>query len=120
MSGTVTPAIEQLRGIGHDVKLRFLPALHEHRRNSVQPVQARLDLIGRHLPQLGLRDVVGGQAVTNDRKAGERHAMRFTIFAVGGSSCLHARQRRIHVLQRLEHVHVPAEEQIDLRRARGW
>ncbi len=36
---------------------------------------------------------------------------RFTVsFAVAGSVRLDARERRVHVLQRLEHVHVPVEE----------
>ena len=40
-----------------------------------------------------------------------------TIFAVGGKLGCNARDRRVHILQRLEHVHFPVEEQIDFRRA---
>ncbi len=36
-----------------------------------------------------------------------------SIFAVGGEFGLHARERGVHVLQRLEHVDVPIEKQID-------
>ena len=119
MSVTVTLARQQLRGIGRDVKFRLLPALHDHRGDAVQPVQARLDLIGRHLPQLGLRHAVGGQAVADDGKLGEGQAMRFDLRG-GGKLRLHPRNRRVHVLQGLEHVHVPAEITDRFRRSRGW
>jgi hypothetical protein len=50
---------QQLRGIGRDVKLRFLPALDQHGRYTIEPVQPRLDLVGCHLPKLCLRRRVG-------------------------------------------------------------
>jgi hypothetical protein len=42
-------------------------ALHHHHRHAVHAVQARLDRVVRHLPKLGLRHRVRGQAVAHDR-----------------------------------------------------
>ena len=48
-----------------------LPALDEHAGDAAQAVQARLDVVGRQFPQLGLRHRLRRQAVADDRKAGE-------------------------------------------------
>ena len=45
-------APQHLRRIDGDVEFRHLPALHQHRRDAVQPVQPRLDLVGRELPEV--------------------------------------------------------------------
>ena len=74
---------EQLRRVRRDLEFGFLAALHDHGGDTVKPVQPRLHLIRRHLPEPGLRHPVGGDAVTDDRKAGEGHAMRFDPRGVG-------------------------------------
>ena len=71
--------LEQLRGVRADLEFRLFPALHEDGGNAIQPVQARLDVIGRQLPKIGLRCRVRGQAVADDGKAGEGQAMRFDV-----------------------------------------
>ena len=98
------------------MELRLLPSLNDDRGNAIEPVQARLDFIGRHLPSLVWAHGVGRQAVANDGKAGEGHAMRFDLRR-GRQLGLHARQRGVHILQRLEHVDVPVEEEVDFGRS---
>ena len=67
---------QQLRWIRSDVEFRLLSSLHQHRRDAVEAVQARLQFVGGHRPELGLRNRVGGEAVADDGKAGEGQAMR--------------------------------------------
>ena len=98
------------------MKFRFLAALHNDRRNAFQTIEARLHLIRRHLPQLGLRHGVGREAIADDGKSREGQAVRLNLRGRGKLG-LHPGNRGVHVLQRLEHVHVPAEEQIDLGRS---
>ena len=49
---------QQLGGIGRDVELGLLASLHQHRRDAIEAVQARLQFIGRQRPQLRLRNRV--------------------------------------------------------------
>ena len=107
--------LQQLGGIDPDFELRLLAALHDDGRYAGHAVQARLEIVGRQLPQPRLRNRVGRQAVAHDRERGEGEP-------VGGDLRgrrqlrLDARQRGVDALQRLEHVHLPREEQIDLGR----
>ena len=105
---------KQLCGIRDDVELGFLPSLNDNRRNAVKPIQAWLDFVSRHLPQLGGLHGVGRKAITNDGETGEGHAMRFDLRR-GRQLCLHARKCGVDILQRLEHVDIPVEEEVDLR-----
>ena len=72
---------QQFGRIWRDVKFRLLSTLDQDCGDAVQPIQARLDLIGRHLPQPGLLYGVGGQAVANDGETGERQAVGFDFRA---------------------------------------
>src|SRR4029077_8606391 len=107
---------QQFRRVGDDVELRFLTALDQHSRNTVQAVQARLDFVRDHFPQLGLVQVVGTKDVAHDRETGKGQAVG-SDFRGGRKFTLYARYRRIHILQRLEHVNVPIEKQIDFSRS---
>ena len=107
---------QQLGGIGSDMKLRLLSALHHHGGHAIETIEARLQIVGCHRPELRLRDRVGGEAVADDGKAGEVQAMRLD------DGCrrqlgANAGERRVHQLQRGDHVHVPVEEKIDFSRA---
>src|SRR6185437_4323101 len=104
---------QQFRRVGRDVEFRLLSALHQNCGHAVQPVQSRLDVVGGHLPELGLRNGRRSQAVPNDGKAGEGHAIR--DHAGGRRQVrLDARQGGVYVLQGENRVNVPVEEQIDL------
>ena len=106
----------QQRRVGHHVKLRHLPALHQHRADAVDAIERRLQVVGGDLPELRLRNGVGGEAVAEDGKAGKGEP-------VGGDArrgrqrLLHLGQRRVHQLQRLHHVDIPVEEQAHFGRA---
>src|SRR5438105_1971565 len=106
---------EQLGGVDRNVKLGLLSALHQHRGNTVQPIQPRFHLVGGSFPELGLRYGIGREAVAHDGEAGERHSVRNHS---GGwrQFSLNPRDRCIYVLQRLEHVYIPIKKQIDFRR----
>ena len=107
---------QQLCGIGHDLELRLLTTLHDHRGNPVQTIKARLHLVGSHFPEPGLRRAVRGDAVGNDGKrregqpVGPNHGGWRKLRLNSGNGC-------IDVLQGLEHVDVPAEIEVDFRRA---
>ena len=78
-------AVSSFAGIRRDLKLRLLPALHDHRRHPVQTVQSRLDFVGRHLPELGLRHVADVRLYPKMGKLA--NVMRFAaILAVEGKS----------------------------------
>ena len=98
------------------MKLGLLPTLHQHRRDAVQSIQSRLDVVSSHLPELGLRNSGRRKAVSNDRETGESQAVR-DHRRRGWQFGLDSGNRGIHILQSLEHVEVPVEEQIDLCRS---
>ena len=110
-----TSGAQHLRRIDRDVEFRPLPALDEHAGDAVQPIQPRLDVVGGQLPEIRLRHRVGRQAVADDREAREIEAMRLDLRG-RRQAALHARHRGVDQLQRLEHVDVPVEEQVDLGR----
>ena len=87
-------------GSGRDLKFRLLPSLHEDGGDAVQPVQARLDVVGRQFPQLRLRNFVGRQAVAENRETREIQAVRFDLRR-GRKRALNARDRGIDQLERL-------------------
>ena len=63
-------------GSGLHFELRLLAALHDDRRDAGHAVQARLEVVGRQLPQPRLRHRVRGQAVAHDRERGEGQPVR--------------------------------------------
>jgi len=77
---------KHLRGIGRYLKFGNLAALNEHARDTVEAVQARLEIIGGNLPQLGLRDCFRCEAISQDREAGEIEAMGFDSRSRGQSA----------------------------------
>ena len=81
-----------------------------------EPVQPRLDLVGRQFPQMGLRNFVRGEAVAEDRETREVQPMAFDLRRRRQRG-LDARQRGVDQLQRQRHVDAPVEVQIDFRRA---
>ena len=98
------------------MKLRLLSTLNNDRGNTVETIQARLDLVSRHFPELGRLHRVGGHAVAHYGETGEGHAMGFD-FRGRREFGLHAGKRGVHILQSLEHINVPGEKQIDFCRA---
>ncbi len=73
--------LQEFGGIGDDMKLRLLATLHKNSRHAVQTVESWLKLVGGNFPKLRLWDRVGRDAVAENRKAGEGHAMRFHLRA---------------------------------------
>src|SRR5206468_10148079 len=65
--------------LGHDLKFRNAAALHKDGSNAIEPVHARLDVVGGNLPKFVLRNGVGGQAVAENGKRGEGEAMRLNL-----------------------------------------
>ena len=58
---------------------RLLAPLDEDTGHPVQPVQARLELIGCQLPELRLRNLIGRETVTNDWETREIEAMSLDL-----------------------------------------
>ena len=110
------PSRQQLGRLGDDVELRFLSSLNDDGRNALEPVQAWLHLVGCHLPQPGLGYRGRRQTVSHDGETGKGHAVSFDL-GRGGQFRLHAGYGRVHVLQRLKHVDVPAKVKVDFCRA---
>ena len=54
--GNRNTRLQKLGGIGNDVKLRLLAALHNHARHAIQAVQAGLEFVRGQFPELGLRN----------------------------------------------------------------
>jgi hypothetical protein len=106
---------EQTRGIGCHLKFRHPATLHQHGGNSIETVQARLQIVSGQLPKLILRNGVRREAVSQYRKGSEGKSVGLD-FCACGQFRLQARHNRIHSLQRENHVRVPIEEQIDLGR----
>ncbi len=57
--------------IGHHVKLGHLPTLHDHGADASDAVQRRLQVVGRNLPELGLRHRVRCQTVAKNWESRE-------------------------------------------------
>ena len=70
---------QHLRGIDRHVDFRLLAPLDEDTGHPVQPVQARLELIGCQLPELRLRNLIGRETVTNDWETREIEAMSLDL-----------------------------------------
>src|SRR5438477_10637782 len=107
---------EQFCGIRFDVELGLLAALHDYGRNAVQAVQPRLDFVSRHFPELSLRHRIRCEAVAHDGKGGEGHAARVDAYGCRKRR-LHAGNGGVDTLQRLEHVHIPVEAEVNFGRA---
>ena len=107
---------EQARRLRHDLELRNAAALNENGSDAIEPVYARLEIVGGNLPQLALRNRVGGQAIAEDRERGEGQAVSFDL-GCRRQFRLQAGDDGVDALQRQDHVARPVEEKIDLRRA---
>ena len=101
--------LQQFSRIGLYLKLGNLPALYHNGSYSVYAVQPRLDCVVSQFPKLRLWHGIGTEAVSGDGKRGKRQPVRCE-FGCGRKRGLYARQRRVHRLQRLEHVYVPVEK----------
>ena len=97
-SVTVTPVGCELREIRDHVKLRHLAALHRHGADAEHAIERRLQVVGGDLPQLGLRDGVGGEAVAEDGKCGEGEPVGGDARR-GGQRLLHLAEGRIDELE---------------------
>ena len=56
------------REVGNDVELGNLAALDSDGADAGDAIERRLQVVGGDLPQLGLRDGVGGEAIAEDRE----------------------------------------------------
>ena len=61
--------------IGCHAKLRHLPALYRYGTDAEYAIERRLQVVGGHLPELRLRNGIGGKAVAQNRKCGEGKAI---------------------------------------------
>src|SRR2546430_13434122 len=64
---------------GHDLEFRNAATLNENGSDTIEPVDARLDVVGGNLPKFVLRNGVGGQTITQDGERGEGEAMRLNL-----------------------------------------
>ncbi len=83
----VTPVALQQRQVGHYGKLRHLPALDEHGAHAVHAVQRRLQVVGSNLPELGLRNRVGGETIAKNGKGGEGEPVGGDVGRGAAKSC---------------------------------
>src|SRR5258708_2143337 len=107
---------QQFRRIRRDLELGFGAALYHDRGHAAHAIQTRSDLVRCHLPELGLGNFVRCQAVTHNRKRSDCQSMALDLRS-GGKLGRNLGKRRVNQLERLEHVHLPVEEEIDLCRA---
>ena len=107
---------EQQGGIGNDMELRHLAALHRNGTDASGTIERRLEVVCRNFPKIGLRNRVGGEAVAEDGEGGNGDS-------VGGDPCrgrqglLDLAESCIHQLQGEDHVGVPVEHEIDFSRS---
>src|SRR5581483_1057424 len=59
------------RRVGRNLKLGLLPALNQHTGHAIEPVEPRLQIVGSQLPELRLRNLVGGDAVAKNGETGK-------------------------------------------------
>ena len=100
--------------LGHDLEFRNAATLNENGSDTIEPVDARLEVVGGNFPKLILRNGVGRQAVTENGKRGEGEAMRLNL-GRRRQFRLQASDDGIDALQRQNHVARPVKEKIDLR-----
>ena len=98
------------------MELRDLAALHSDGADAGDAVERRFELVGGELPELGLRELIGGEAVAEDGEGGEGEAVGGDDGG-GGKSLTDTAESGIDQLQRAEHVDAPVEEEAYLRRA---
>src|SRR5439155_6999412 len=99
---------------GHDVELWNAAALHKDGSNAIEPVDARLEVVGGNFPKLILRNGVGRQAVAENGKRGEGEAVRLDLGA-RRQFRLQTGHDGVDTLERQNHVARPVEKKIDLR-----
>jgi len=104
--------LEQLGGVRANLEFRLFPSLHQHRGDTVQSIEAWLDVIGRHLPQIRLQHGLRSKAIANNGKTRKRKAIRFDVHG-GRQRTLDCRHRGIDPLKGLEHIHIPVKVQVD-------
>src|SRR5438477_7732323 len=64
---------------GHDLEFRNAATLNENGSDTIEPVDAWLDVVGGDFPKLVLWDGVRGEAVTKNRKGSKREAVRLNL-----------------------------------------
>jgi hypothetical protein len=97
------------------------PPCTSDRADPVDAVQRRLQIVGGDLPQARLRNrvlaaIVRGERVAEDGKGREGQAVGGDARRCG-QRLRDLGERCIRQLQRAEHIHIPIEEEADLRRA---
>src|SRR5713226_2290360 len=107
------PHSMEARGVGRHLKFGNAAPLYDHDRNAIEPVEARLKVVSGNLPQLVWRNSVRRQAVPNDGKDCEGHAVRFHLRR-RRKVRLQTSHNRVHALERQNHVRVPVEKEIHL------
>jgi hypothetical protein len=108
--------LHQFGGVRLHFELGHLAALHDDGGDAGLPVEAGLEFVVGHLPELVLREFVRGQAVTHDRERRESQAVHGNLGG-GRQAGLGARHGGVYQFQRAVHIHLPGEEQVDFRRA---
>ena len=107
------PGGVQARGIRGDLEFGNAAALYDDGRDAIQPVEARLQVVGGDLPKLVGRHGIGCQAVANDGKDRKGQAVRFYL-GRRRKVCLQTSDDGVHALESQNHVRVPTEEEIHL------
>ena len=107
------PRAQHLRGIDRHMKFGLLPSLDDNPPHAAQSIEPRLDVVRRKLPQIRLRNFIGREAVADDGETRKIHPIRFN-FRCRRKAALDARHGGVDHLQRLDHVDIPVEEEIDV------
>ena len=95
------------------MKFGLLPTLDDNPCHAGQSIEPRLDVVGREFPQIGLRNFIGREAVADDGETRKIHPIGFD-FRGRRKAALDARHGGVDHLQRLDHVDIPVEEEIDV------
>ena len=96
------------------------PPCTSDRADPIDSIERRLQIVGRYLPQASLRHrvlatIVRGERVAEDGKRCESQAVGGDVCR-GGQRLRNPGERRVRQLQRAKHIHIPIEEEADLRR----
>src|SRR6516225_2934279 len=94
------------------MELRLLASLHNHRRDTAHTVESRRDVVRGHLPELRLRNRIRGEAVAENGKRSKGKAVTLDLGSRRKFG-LDLGQGRVNQLQRLKHVDLPVEKQVD-------
>src|SRR5215471_3100583 len=103
----------QALGIQGDVKLASLSALNRDKGDSGQPGQVRLYVIGCEVAKACRITDVGSKAVADNGEYGKGHPFDVADLGSGRQVAGELGKAALNDLQRLDHVGIPVEEQID-------